>query len=61
MKNYEMLAKELTSFPELEEYQKIWLIDYINCPSSKYCKFDGEDDRFCVRCKIKWLESEVQK
>lgn len=32
--------------------------DYISCPSSLDCKYDGKDSTPCSECKIKWLRNE---
>lgn len=33
--------------------------DYINCPSSPDCAYDGRKDLIpCLSCKIKWLREE---
>ncbi len=60
MKNYEMLASDLAHFNNLEYEQKECVADYISCPSSNDCKYDGRDGTCCTECKIRWLESECE-
>lgn len=43
MKVYEVLAKDLSCFGEIEEFEQEIIADYINCPSSEDCKYDGAD------------------
>ena len=61
MKNYEVLAEELTDYMYLEDFQKEYVAEYISCPSVDECKYDGEDNSCCIECKMKWLESEWEQ
>lgn len=60
MKNYEMIANDLSCFANLEYEQKECVVDYIGCPSSADCKYDGSDNTCCAECKIKYLEKEIE-
>lgn len=61
MKNYEVLAEELTDYMYLEDFRKEYVAEYISCPSADECKYDGGDNSRCIECKIKWLESEWEQ
>lgn len=42
-----------------EDYIAESVADYINCPSSSECAYDGSKDHTpCTACKVKWLRSE---
>ena len=58
MKNFEVLKHDLEHFEYLEDFQQESLADYIACPSSDDCKYDGWDNSVCTECKVKWLNSE---
>ena len=59
MTNAEVLVHDLKKFEFLEDFQKEALADYIACPNSPDCKYDGGHDHGCCsECKVKWLESE---
>ena len=59
MKVYKALANDLLKFEGLEDFEKQIIADYIDCPSSEDCKYDGGNDHSCcTECKIKYLESE---
>lgn len=61
MKNYEVLAEELTDYMYLEDFQKEYVAEYISCPSADECKYDRGDNSRCIECKMKWLESEWEQ
>lgn len=56
MTNAEVLVHDLQEINKEEVAQCV--ADYIACPSSDDCKFDGSDSTPCTDCKIKWLQSE---
>lgn len=56
MTNAEVLAHDLSHAEEDEEFE--CLVDFIECPSSDDCEYDGSDRTPCRDCKIKWLRSE---
>jgi hypothetical protein len=58
MKNFEVLKHDLEHFEYLEDFQQESLADYIACPSSDDCKYDGWDNSVCTECKVKWLNDE---
>lgn len=58
MKNWEALAHDLNNYNTIEDFQKDSLVDYIACPFVDECDYDGVHEERCVKCKIKWLESE---
>ena len=59
MKVFEVLRQGLEQFSLLEDYEQESVADYIACPNSYDCKYDGGHDRsVCTECKIKWLNSE---
>lgn len=37
-----------------------YVADYIACPSSEDCTYDGKDNSMCTRCKVKWLRSDFE-
>lgn len=46
---------------DIETYEAaVCVVDYINCPNSEDCKYDGKDSTPCDDCKIKWLQSEAK-
>jgi len=38
----------------------VFVADYINCPSSDDCKYDGKDNSPCCDCKVKWLRGNFE-
>lgn len=60
MKRYEVLAKALSAFEDMEEYEQLCMVDYIDCPSEPNCRYREEGEDACRQCKIKWLTSEWQ-
>jgi len=59
MKNFKMLSEDLKNYDALDNCQKQCITDYISCPNSDDCQYDGKDNSCCVNCKIRWLEMEV--
>lgn len=58
MKNWEAIKHDIQHFDFLEDFQKEALAEYIACPNSTDCKYDGGDHSCCAECKVKWLEEE---
>ena len=57
MTNAEALIQGLQEINE--EHIAECVADYINCPSSPDCAYDGGKDHTpCTACKIKWLAAE---
>lgn len=56
MTNAEALSDGLQKIYDYEV--AVCVVDYINCPSSDDCTYDGRDNSPCDECKLKWLESE---
>lgn len=57
LKNWEVLKHDLERFEFLEDFQQEDLADYIACPSSDDCGYDGIDNSCCAACKVRWLNS----
>ena len=57
LKNWEVLREDLKNFDHLEDFQQEQLADYIACPSSDDCQYDGVDNSCCTGCKVRWLNS----
>lgn len=56
--NAEALCADLKNFASLDEEQQEAIADYIACPSSPDCEYDGgHDHSCCAPCKVKWLLS----
>lgn len=55
MTNAEVLIHDLQMIDNDEAVESV--ADYINCPSSDDCKFDGKDHTPCVACKVRWLKA----
>lgn len=54
MTNREVLIKSLQ-----DKEADIYTVDYIACPSSPGCKYDGSSDHSaCDECKMEWLDKE---
>jgi len=53
--NAAMLGDSLVRFDELEYETRELVAEYIECPSSPDCTYDGKDESPCVECKVKWL------
>lgn len=54
--NADALCADLKNFASLDEEQQEAVADYIACPSSPGCEYDGGSDRSCCApCKVKWL------
>lgn len=59
MKRYEALAVDLQAFECMDDFEREFVADYISCPSSDDCSYDGGTDKSCcTECKIKWLLEE---
>ena len=58
MKRYEILSIQLNNFVFLDDSQKADLVDYMACPNSDNCEYDGINSDYCTSCKIKWLEED---
>lgn len=58
IKNWEVLKHDLEHFETLEDFQQDAIADYIACPSSNDCKYDGWDNSVCTECKVRWLKNE---
>ncbi len=58
LKNWEVLKHDLEYFEHLEDFQQEAVADYIACPSSSSCDYDGYNNSVCTRCKVSWLKSE---
>lgn len=58
MINAEVLSHDLQNIDVEEIAQSV--VDYIACPSSDDCTFDGNDTTPCTACKITWLRSEFE-
>lgn len=60
MTNAEVLAKALSEFEGLEYEQQEQIADYVECPNSRECNWDGnpKDMSACTECKVKWLQQE---
>ncbi|MFV0518231.1 MAG: hypothetical protein ACK5MV_12620 [Aminipila sp.] len=56
MTNAEVLIHDLQKINENEVAECV--ADYIACPSSDDCKYDGADSTPCTNCKVKWLKAE---
>ena len=56
MTNAEVIANDLQKIDDDEVAE--FVADYIACPSSDDCKFDGADSSPCTGCKTKWLQQE---
>lgn len=57
MTNAESLIQGLQEIDEYEIAEQV--ADYINCPSSDDCTYDGGKDHSpCISCKVKWLRDE---
>lgn len=55
LKNWEVISHDLKHFEHLEDFQQEAVADYIACPSSNDCKYDGYDNSICTECKVRWL------
>ena len=54
MTNREVLIKSLQ-----DKEADICTVEYIACPSSPGCKYDGSSDySACEECKMEWLDKE---
>ncbi len=59
MTNAEMLVHDLSNAKD-DELEM--LVDYIGCPNSHDCKYDGGSNfKPCIDCKIKWLKKEFEQ
>lgn len=56
MTNAEAIIKDLQNIDDYEI--AIFVAEYIACPSSDDCTYDGRDSSPCVDCKIRWLRSD---
>ena len=56
MTNAETIIVDLKNVDDYEI--AIFVADYINCPSSDDCTYDGRDSSPCTDCKIRWLRSD---
>ena len=56
--NAEVLADGLNDFALKEDFTQEEIVDYISCPSTSPCDYDGGSNHdCCTRCKVKWLLS----
>lgn len=58
MKNAEMIIQALQEVGDDDVAESV--ADYINCPSSTDCTYDGNDSSPCLECKIRWLRSDFE-
>lgn len=58
MTNAEAIIQSLQEIDDEEVAMSV--ADYINCPSSNDCTYDGKDSSPCCDCKIKWLRSKFK-
>ena len=58
--NAQVLAQGLGEFDGLDYEVQETIADYIECPSSNDCEWDGkaEHSYICTECKIRWLNQE---
>lgn len=58
--NAQVIAHDLKFFHTLEDYQKDVVADFISCPGSGKCEWDGnpKNTSVCIECKVRWLEQE---
>lgn len=57
MTNAEALIQGLQKIDEGDIAEQV--SDYISCPSSSECGYNGsKDNSHCTPCKIKWLRAE---
>ena len=56
--NAEVLADGLNDFALKEDFTQEEIVDYISCPGTSPCDYDGGSNHdCCTRCKVKWLLS----
>ena len=56
--NAEVLADGLNDFALKEDFTQEEIVDYISCPSTSPCDYDGGSNHdCCTQCKVKWLLS----
>jgi hypothetical protein len=53
--NAMVLSDALKAFPDLDTEAQEHIADYIACPSTDYCNYDGSNHEVCSTCKAKWL------
>lgn len=60
MTNAQALAQAFADYEGLDDYIQEGIADYINCPNSADCAWDGkaEHNFICTECKMRWLEQE---
>ena len=58
MTNLEVIVEDLLN---LEKSEFHTVCDYISCPSSTECNYDGENNECCEECKFKWLYKEFDE
>lgn len=56
--NAQVLYESLKNFHLQEDFVQEGVADYIACPSSDDCEYDGVDNSCCAACKVRWLLSE---
>lgn len=55
--NAEVLGEILVNFKAQEDFIQEEFADYIACPSSEDCEYDGLHNDCCTKCKVQWLLS----
>lgn len=57
MTNAQVLAQGLSDFDSLEYEAQETIADYIECPNSNDCAWDGKTENLyiCTECKVRWL------